>query len=78
MVSCSPKQSEIIVAEYGDYDIKMDEFEKAYAKNIGGIEKAKVDSLENYQKFLDLYVNFKMKLRNAEVRQINKNQDIAK
>jgi peptidyl-prolyl cis-trans isomerase SurA len=77
MVSCSPKQSEIIVAEYGDYNVKMDEFEKAYAKNIGGIEKAKVDSLENYKKFLELYVNFKMKLRNAEVRQINKNQDIA-
>ena len=76
VVSCSPKQSEIIVAEYGDYDVKMEEFENAYAKNVGGIEKAKVDSLENYQKFLDLYVNFKMKLRNAEVRQINKDKNI--
>ena len=54
----------------------MEEFEKAYAKNIGGIEKAQSDSIANYKKFLDLYVNFKMKLRNAEVRQINNNTDI--
>ena len=77
-VSCSPKHSEIVVAEYGDYNIKMDEFEKAYAKNIGSYDKAKVDSAENYKKFLDLYVNFKMKLRDAKVRQIDKDESIIK
>ncbi|MBK7980070.1 MAG: peptidylprolyl isomerase [Ignavibacteriae bacterium] len=68
VASCSPKHSEIIVAEYGDYKIKMDEFEKAYAKNVGGIELAKKDSIANYNKFLDLFVNFNMKLRDAKVR----------
>lgn len=74
IVSCSPKQSEIVVAEYGKYQITMDEFEKAYAKNIGSLEKAKEDSIENYTKFLDLYTNFKMKLRDAEVRQLPQDQ----
>ncbi|MBK7103946.1 MAG: peptidylprolyl isomerase [Ignavibacteriae bacterium] len=68
LVSCSPKHSEIIVAEYGDYEIKMSEFENAYAKNVGGIEQAKKDTIEAYNKFLDLFVNFNMKLRDAKVR----------
>ena len=76
LISCSPKQSEIIVAEYGDYEIKMEEFEKAYAKNVGSIEKAKNDSVKNYEKFLDLYVNFKMKLRDAKVRRLHEDQAI--
>lgn len=75
-VSCSPKHSEIIVADYGDYNINMDEFENAYAKNIGSYDKAKADSIENYNKFLELYVNFKMKLRDAKVRQIDKSEEI--
>jgi peptidyl-prolyl cis-trans isomerase SurA len=75
-VSCSPKHSEIIVAEYGEYDIKLPEFENAYSKNIGDIEKAKNDSLKNYNKFLDLYVNYKMKLRNAEMRKLDEDPSI--
>ncbi len=68
LMSCSPKHSEIVVAEFGDYEIQMAEFENAYAKNAGGIEKAKEDSLSEIKNFLELYVNFKMKLRNADVR----------
>ena len=66
--ACSPKHSEIIVAEYGNYNLTMEEFEEAYAKNVGGIEQAKADSVKDYKNFLDLYVNFKMKLRDAQVR----------
>ncbi|MBN1301348.1 MAG: peptidylprolyl isomerase [Melioribacteraceae bacterium] len=66
--SCSPKLSEYIVADFGNTEVTLSDFEKAYAKNVGGIEHARQDSLENYKKFLDLYLNFRMKLRNAEVR----------
>ncbi len=72
IISCSPKQSEIIVAEYGNYEITMNDFENAYAKNVGSLEKAKKDSLKDLEKFLDLYVNFKMKLRDAKVRGLDK------
>src|ERR1035437_2951522 len=66
--SCSPQHSDLIVAKYGDFDIKMNEFENAYVKNAGSIEAAKQDSLSKLKNFLDLYVNFKMKLRDAQVR----------
>jgi peptidyl-prolyl cis-trans isomerase SurA len=66
--SCAPEQSEIVVAKYGGNEIKMKEFEDAYAKNAGGYENAKDDSLIKFENFLDLYVNFKMKLRDAYIR----------
>ncbi len=66
--SCTPEHSKIILASYGDNNITMGEFENAYAKNAGSYEKAKEDSLNKLKNFLDLYLNFKMKLRDAEVR----------
>lgn len=76
--ACSPKHSEIIVAEYGNHDITMNEFEKAYVKNVGSLEEAKRDSLHQYENFLDLYVNFKMKLQNAKVRDLPNDTAILK
>lgn len=67
-VSCTSQNSQIVVAEFGDNKIYMDEFENAYSKNSGGIENAQNDSLSSLQKFIDLYVNYKMKLRDASVR----------
>lgn len=66
--ACSSNPSEEIVAKYGDSQITLKDFEKAYAKNVGSWQKASEDSLTNYKNFLDLYVKFKMKLRDAEVR----------
>ena len=66
--SCSPQHADLIVARYGDFDIKMNEFENAYVKNAGSVDVAKQDSLNKLKNFLDLYVNFKMKLRDAKVR----------
>ncbi len=68
LASCSPKGSEMIIAEYGDTEVTLGEFEKAYARNVGGLEQAKEDSVTKMKDFLDLFVNFKMKLRDAEVR----------
>lgn len=65
LYGCSPEHSKIVVATYGDSQINMAEFEKAYAKNSGGTDKAKDDSLAAYKNFLDLYVNFSMKLKDA-------------
>jgi peptidyl-prolyl cis-trans isomerase SurA len=67
-ITCFAQSSKTVIAEFGKYKIYLDEFEKSYAKNSGGIEKAKKDSLSSLQKFLDLYVNYRMKLRDAEIR----------
>ncbi len=77
-ISCSQQGQRSVVGEYGDYKIYLDDFEKAYARNSGGIEKAKTDSLSSYQKFLDLYLNYKLKLRDAEVRGYTKDSDMQK
>ena len=68
LISCSPKHSEIILSKYDDNAVTMGEFEKQYEKNAGSLEAAKKDSLSKYKNFLELYTNFKMKLRDAVVR----------
>ncbi len=65
--ACSSGQSGV-VAEYGKYKIGIDEFENAYAKNVGSLENAENSTLQEYKDFMDLYIKFKMKLRDAEVR----------
>ncbi len=67
LIACSPEQSGV-VAKYGKYQISIDEFENAYTKNVGGVENAENSSLQDYYDFTDLYVKFKMKLRDAQVR----------
>ena len=57
-----------VVAEFGSTEITLDEFEHAYAKNEGGWKIAAEQDISEYKEFLDLYVNFKMKLRDAWVR----------
>lgn len=68
IVSCSPEHSKIVIAEYTDATITMEEFENAYSKNVGSLEAAVDDSFENYKNFADLYTNFKIKLEDAKVR----------
>ena len=68
IAGCSPEHSKIVIAEYDNSIITMDEFEKAYAKNVGSFEAAIDDSFENFKNFADLYTNFKMKLEDAKSR----------
>ncbi len=66
--ACSYDSSKVIVAEYDDSKISLSEFEQAYLKNTGNLEAAKKDSISALKNFLDLYVNYKMKLKDADVR----------
>jgi peptidyl-prolyl cis-trans isomerase SurA len=74
--SCTTQHSEIVVAKFGGQEIKLEEFEKAYAKNVGSLEKAKDDSIGRLKNFLDLYLNFKMKLRDAKVRNYDNHPEL--
>lgn len=74
--SCATQSSEVIVAKFGKEEITLSEFENAYAKNVGGFEKAKDDSISRFKNFLDLYLNFKMKLRDAAVRDYDTHPDL--
>jgi peptidyl-prolyl cis-trans isomerase SurA len=74
--SCATKHSEIVVADFDGNKIYLGDFENAYAKNVGGTEIAMKDSVEDYKKFLDLYVTYKMKLRSAYVRGYESDEDL--
>jgi len=65
--ACSYDSSKVIVAEYDDSTISLSEFEQAYVKNTGNLEAAKKDTITAYKNFLDLYVNYKMKLNDTKV-----------
>lgn len=65
-----------VVARFGKYEITLAEFEQAYTKNIGNRDSAMHHSLSDYKNFLDLYVKFKMKLRDAQVRGYDKDSDL--
>ena len=70
--------SETIVAEYGGYSISMDEFKDAYNKNLSDAYETAIDTTKDMKNFLDLYVNYKMKLRDAEVRGFETDPEIQK
>jgi len=70
------KKDEIIVAKFKGQKISLEEFETAYAKNVGGIDKAKKDSTKNYINFLDLYLKYKMKLVEAKEKGFDNNPEI--
>ncbi len=71
-----PILAQDIVAEFGRYEITLDEFEHAYSKNAGGWEKAAEDSISDYENFLDLYLKFRMKLRDAKVRGYHEDKNL--
>ena len=71
-----PVYSQTNVGEFGKYKITLEEFEYAYAKNVGGWEAAEEDSFSQYKDFMDLYMNFRMKLRNAEVRSFDTDPEL--
>jgi peptidyl-prolyl cis-trans isomerase SurA len=76
--ACTPEHSKIIVAEFDNIPVTMGEFENAYAKSLGGPEAVKSDSIESFKKFLDLFVDYKIKLRDAYVRGFSTDPDLQK
>ncbi len=67
--SCAPQEhSQIVLAEFGNQKVRMGQFEKAYANNVGNYKKASEDSLSKLKNFLNLYVVFRMKRRDPYVR----------
>lgn len=59
------KQSTLVSFKNGE-KVYQDEFERVYQKNNGGYEKAKTHTAEQFQEYLDLYINFKRKVMEAE------------
>lgn len=76
LASCASQKN--VVAEFGDNDITYDELQNAYYKNLSEEEKKSENPDEGMKDFLELYVNYKMKLRDAQVRGFDKNPELQK
>ncbi len=75
--ACAPtSKKDIVIAEFDKQKIFLDEYERVYAKNNGGWEVAKRDSLSKKKNFLDLYVNFKIKVHDAKRRGLDTLSDV--
>ncbi|MCY4159200.1 MAG: peptidylprolyl isomerase [Bacteroidetes bacterium] len=55
---------DVILAEIDGHPFTLEEFEREYAKTVGS-EAAKNDSLAEYTDFLNRYINFRIKLKEA-------------
>lgn len=67
-LACSPKNSEMIVANFDNQSITLDELKNAFQTNAIGTNNSGEGSFEEYKDFTDLYLNYKMKLAEAEER----------
>ncbi|MGD8305488.1 MAG: peptidylprolyl isomerase [Ignavibacteria bacterium] len=70
--------AQTVVGKFGKHQITLAEFEKVYAKNVGGSDVAKEHSFQQYKDFMQLYMKFRMKLRNAKVRGFDKDPELEK
>ncbi len=74
-VACSSKKKQV-VAEIGDEKIYLDEYEKQYLKTQNNLDSAKNSTLEKRKEFLDLYVKYRLKVKDARERGLLQSEDI--
>lgn len=65
---CAGSSSSGVLGKIGDETLSLEEFEDTYAKNNGGWDKATTSSIEDRERFLDLLVKFRLKVKEARDR----------
>jgi peptidyl-prolyl cis-trans isomerase SurA len=76
LAGCSPKEHDAVVASVGTRAIHLSEFRQQYEKSLGSDSSASESSQEDREKFLDLLVNYHLKLASAYAEGIDKRPDI--
>ena len=76
LVGCSPKEQDPIVARIGTDPIHLSEYERIYLKSSGPREQAAAASMEEREKFLDLIVRYKLKLKDATAQGLQLRPDV--
>lgn len=75
-IGCSPRQSEVIVAEIGPTKISLNEYERFFTRNASGMESGKSSTQEEREHFLDLLTNYKLKLLDANAQNLQNDPEI--
>jgi peptidyl-prolyl cis-trans isomerase SurA len=76
ILGCSPKEHDAVVATIGDEPLTLSDYEKMYVKSNGTREAGTAASQEDREKFLDLIVKYKLKLKDAYHQGLDKKSDI--
>ena len=66
------------LAEIGDEKITLGDYEKQYLKTLNNIDSAKSKSMDDRRQFLNLYINFRLKVKDARERGLLNNADVQK
>ncbi len=75
LAACSSKKKQV-VAEIGDEKIYLGDYETQYLKTQGNMDSAKNSSTEKRKEFLDLYIKYRLKVKDARDRGLLKSEDI--
>ncbi len=65
-----------LVAHFGQLSLDLQEFEREYARSVGGREIAAMDSQYHYTEFLDRYVDFRLKVLYGQELGLNKDSSL--
>jgi peptidyl-prolyl cis-trans isomerase SurA len=76
LAGCAPKTSDMVVLEIGAKKVTLGEYEDFFTKNSGGWEAARKSSPQEREHFLDLLMNYKLKLQDAYDRNLLHDSDI--
>lgn len=74
-VACSSKKK-IELASIGDEKIWLNEFEEQFLRTINNLDSAKKTTLEQKEEFLDLFIKFRLKVKDARERGLLESEDI--
>jgi peptidyl-prolyl cis-trans isomerase SurA len=66
------------LVDIGDEKITLGEFEKEYLKSVGSVDSARNKPIEDKKQFLNLYINFRLKVKDARDRGLLNSPDIQK
>lgn len=75
-IGCSPSSSDILLLEIGQQKTSLAEYENFFTRNSGGWEVGQKSSLEERERFLDLLINYKLKLQYAYDRDLLHDSEI--
>ncbi len=76
LAGCSPKEHDAVVATIGNDPMTLSEYEKLYIKSNGTRDAGAAASQDDREKFLDLVVKYKLKLKDAYSQGLDKKPEI--
>ena len=76
LAGCSPAAHEAVVATVGSDPITLGTYEKMYLKNAVSRDSAAATTMEERERFLDLLIKYRLKLRDAEHQGLDRRSDV--